>query len=100
MFRWWSLAQVVLAVALVGLAWPLGGGLRGLAIAALALVLLQVAGLASPITQIGRAIDFVPRPLPPDLGRRFGMLHGAFVLLDLAKAGVLLAAAILALRRG
>jgi hypothetical protein len=99
MFRWWSIAQVVLAVALVGLAWPLRGGLRWLAVAALAIVLLQVAGLAAPITAIGRSIDFVPRPLPPDLGRRFGLLHGAFVLLDLGKAAVLVVAAILALRR-
>jgi hypothetical protein len=100
MFRWWSIAQVVLAIALVGLAWPLRGGLRWVAVAALAIVLLQVAGLAAPITAIGRSIDFVPRPLPPDLGRRFGLLHGAFVLLDLAKAGVLVVAAFLALRRG
>ena len=91
MFRWWSLAQVVLAVALALLLWPQSGALRWLAVAALAVVLVQVAGLASPITAIGRSIDFLPRPLPPDLGRRFGLLHGAFVLLDLGKAAALLA---------
>lgn len=99
MFRWWSLAQVVLAVALLGLLWPQAGALRGLAVVALAIVVIQVIGLASPITEIGRSIDFLPRPLPPDLGRRFGLLHGAFVLLDLAKAGTLVVILFQALRR-
>ena len=76
------------------------GALRWLGVAALAIVLLQVAGLASPITEIGRSIDFLPRPLPPDLGRRFGLLHGSFVLLDLGKAVALIAVLVLALRRG
>ena len=100
MFRWWSLAQVALAIALVLLLWPQAGSLRWLAVTALAIVLLQVMGLASPITEIGRSIDFLPRPLPPDLGRRFGRLHGAFVLLDLGKAVALVAIVVLALRRG
>jgi hypothetical protein len=99
MFRWWSLAQVALALALAFLLWPQGGVLRGLVLAALAIVLLQVLGLASPITGIGRAIDFVPRPLPADLGRRFGLLHGSFVLLDLGKAFALVAILIQAVRR-
>jgi hypothetical protein len=99
MFRWWSLAQVVLALALALLLWPQAGVLRGLALAVLAIVLVQVLGLASPITGIGRAIDFLPRPLPADLGRRFGLLHGSFVLLDLGKALALVATLILALRR-
>jgi hypothetical protein len=73
--------------------------MRGLAVAALAIVVLQVMGLAAPITEIGRSIDFLPRPLPADLARRFGLLHGAFVLLDLGKAGTLLAILGLALRR-
>jgi hypothetical protein len=34
-------------------------------------------------------LDFVPRPLPVGVARRFGWLHGAYVLLDLLKAGVL-----------
>jgi hypothetical protein len=99
MFRWWSLAQVLLALALGAVLWPQGGAMRWLGVAALAIVLLQVAGLASPITEIGRSIDFVPRPLPPDLGRRFGLLHGSFVLLDLGKAVTLVGVLVLALRR-
>jgi hypothetical protein len=99
MFRWWSLAQVALALAVLGLLWQQAGVMRGLAVAALAIVVLQVMGLAAPITEIGRSIDFLPRPLPADLARRFGLLHGAFVLLDLGKAGTLLAILGLALRR-
>jgi len=99
LFRWWSIAQVVLGIALALLLWPAGGSLRWLAVAALAIVLLQVLGLASPIAEVGRSIDFLPRPLPPDVGRRFGLLHGSFVLLDLGKAAVLLAVLVQALRR-
>jgi hypothetical protein len=98
-FRWWSLAQVALGLGLVLLLWPQAGALRWLSAAALAIVLLQVVGLASPITAIGRSIDFLPRPLPPDLGRRFGLLHGSFVLLDFGKAAVLFVTAIQTLRR-
>jgi hypothetical protein len=99
MFRTWSWAQLGLALLLLAAAWPVGGGARGLALAALALVLVQAFGLAGPITELGRGIDFVPRPLPPDLGRRFGMLHGAYVLADFAKAGILLAFSAVLLRR-
>ncbi len=99
MFRWFSLAQVVLALALLGLLWQQGGGLRWLAVAGVAIVSIQVVGLAAPITEIGRSIDFAPRPLPPELGRRFGLLHGAFVILDLGKAFTLVAILGLALRR-
>ena len=91
MFRTWSLTQLGLGVLLVAAAWSLGNGPRVLAAAALALVLVQAFGLAGPTTELGRSIDFVPRPLPPDLARRFGLLHGAYVLADFAKAGLLLA---------
>jgi hypothetical protein len=68
-------------------------------VAALLIALLQAFALAAPITDLGRSIDFLPRPLPSDLGRRFGLLHGAFVLLDLAKAAALLTTASLLVRR-
>ena len=100
MFRWWSRAQVVLGLALVLLTWSVGGSLRALAVGVLAVILVQALGFAAPITDLGRAIDFLPRPLPPDVGRRFGMLHGAFVLLDLAKGLALAVAAALLVRRG
>ena len=65
-----------------------GRGPLALAAAGLLIVLVQL-GLALPIASLGRSIDFVPRPLPAEIGRRFGMLHAAFVLLDLIKASLL-----------
>ena len=70
-----------------------------LQLAALLLTLVQGLGLSGEITTVGRAIEFLPRPLPPDLGRRFGMLHGAYVAADLAKAAAIAAAAVVLLRR-
>jgi hypothetical protein len=100
MFRWWSRGQVVLAGLLLALAWAGPAWPRGLAASALLVALAQAIGFAAPITELGRAIDFVPRPLPPDVGRRFGLLHGGFVVLDLIKATALLAMATLLVRRG
>ncbi len=99
MFRTWSWAQLGLALLLLAAGWQIGGWPRVLALAAFALVLVQALGLAGPITELGRSIDFLPRPLPPELGRRFGMLHGAYVLADFAKAGILLALSAVLLRR-
>jgi hypothetical protein len=100
MFKWWSLAQIALGLGLLACLWPTGGIVRLLALLALAVVLIQAAGLARPITDLGRAIDFLPRPLPPDVGRHFGRLHGAYVLLDLGKAGLLGVLAAILVRRG
>ena len=97
MFRQLGLAQIALAVGLVVSAWPAGRAIRGLAVAVVVIVLIQ-ASLAPAIESLGRSIDFVPRPLPPEVGRRFGSLHGAFVLLDLSKAALLLGAACLLAR--
>ena len=99
MFRAWATVQIGLGLALLALAWRLGGVPRALAGAALLLVLVQAFGLAGPITSVGRGIDFLPRPLPPALARQFGLLHGAYALLDLAKAAVLVALSIVLLRR-
>lgn len=89
MFRGVGLAQLVLGVLLVALLWRTGGTARGLALLALALVAIQIGGLGPQIARVGRLIDFLPRPLPAPLGRRFGLLHGVYVLVDLAKAVVL-----------
>ena len=99
MFRAVALAQVALGALALALVWREGGTPRGLAIAALAVVLLQLGVLAPLIAAVGREIDFLPRPLPPALGRRFGLLHGGYVLLDLAKAVALAAAAFVLCRR-
>jgi hypothetical protein len=67
-------------------------------LAVLAIVLVQQIGVGPRILEIGRAIDFVPRPLDPDVGRRFGILHAAYVVLDLVKAGLLASVAWLTAR--
>ena len=92
-FRVGSLAQLALAVLLVPLTWRVGGAPRALALLALLLTAIQALGLAGAITSFGRGLDFVPRPLPAELARRFGVLHAAYVLGDLAKAGLLVALA-------
>lgn len=98
-FRVGGAAQLLLAAAIAALLWPAGGAPRALALLALVITAAQAAGLAGAITSFGRALDFVPRPLPPELARRFGLLHGAYVLGDLAKALLLAALSYLVLRR-
>jgi hypothetical protein len=93
MFRYWSLAQMALGAACLIGSLRFGGAPRLLLAGALLIVLIQGFGLAAPITDLGRSIDFVARPLPPDTARRFGLLHAAYVGLDLAKALLLTAAA-------
>jgi hypothetical protein len=83
-----ALAQLGMGALLLGLSWRWPGASLALAAAALLIVLVQL-GLGLPIASLGRSIDFVPRPLPAEIGRRFGLLHAAFVLLDLLKAALL-----------
>jgi hypothetical protein len=97
-FRWWSIAQAVLGAALAALCWRQPGAARYLVLGVLAVVLVQLA-LVRPIVDLGRAIDFVPRPLPADVARRFGLMHSAFAGTDLLKAALLGAAAVLLGRR-
>ena len=99
MFARFGWAQVVLAVVVLALAWGFGGAVRWLSLAALIIVVVQGLGLGPAILELGRSIDFVARPLPPDVGQRFGMLHGGYVVLDLAKAGLLVALAVVLARR-
>jgi hypothetical protein len=89
MFRSSLVAQALLAGALTTVLWPAGGGARLLAVSLLAIVLLQGLGLTPAITALGRSIDFLPRPLPRDVGRNFGILHSAYLGADLAKAALL-----------
>jgi hypothetical protein len=98
-FRAGGVAQLALAVGLVATVWTKGGAPRALAVAALAIAAAQALGLTGAIASFGRSLDFVPRPLPPELARRFGLLHGLYVLGDLVKAGLLVAAAALLLRQ-
>jgi hypothetical protein len=97
-FRWGSIAQLLIAVLLLAACWPFGGGVRWIALVLLLLTAVQALGLAGAITSFGRGLDFVARPLPPELASRFGLLHGAYVIGDLCKL-VLLAASAFLLRR-
>jgi hypothetical protein len=90
-FRGFSLAQLAAGAALLAATWSAGRPRIAVAIA-VASVLAQAA-LTGPIVELGRQIDFVPRPLPPEVARRFGSLHAGYVGLDLAKAAALAAAA-------
>jgi hypothetical protein len=99
MFRSWGLMQVALGGLLLALVWSRGGWPRLLAATALGLVAVQVGLLAPMIAEVGRQIDFLARPLPPDLGRRFGIAHGGYVIVDLVKALALAAAAFVLVRR-
>lgn len=99
-FGGWAVAQLALGAAALALAWRLGGAARLLVAAAVVLAVGQGWGLTRPITELGRAIDFVPRPLPPETARRFGALHAAYVGADLLKAALLATAAWTLCRRG
>jgi hypothetical protein len=86
-FRVWGGAEVLLGGLLLVLAVRSGND-RTLAIGTgvmLALSLLMTFYLTPQIVDVGRAIDFVPRDPPPPEVRRFGMLHAAYSVLDLAK---------------
>ncbi len=98
MFRSWAVVQLGLGAALLALLWSGGGFPRLLSGLALMLVLAQAAALG-PLTRRGRALDFVPRPLPPEDARPFGLLHAAFLGTDVLKAGALAGTAVLLLRR-
>src|SRR5882762_9478703 len=84
MFRAWALAQLALGALALAAAWRMPGP-RLLTGAALLLVVAQLAVLTPAIASVGRSIDFLPRPLPADIGRRFGALHAAYVGADFAK---------------
>jgi len=99
MFRTWAIAQLVLGALALGAAWRGDGPPRLLIGAALLLVVVQLAVLAPAIASVGRSIDFIPRPLPPEVGRRFGLLHAAYVGADFVKAIVVALAAWTVARR-
>jgi hypothetical protein len=98
LFGAWGIAQLALAALALALTARTPGPARLLASVLLLIVIVQLA-LGSRIEHLGRGLDFVPRPLPPDLGRRFGVLHAAFVCLDLVKAALLAGLAFVLVRR-
>jgi hypothetical protein len=100
MFRAWAAMDLVLAAVLVALCWRLGAAPRALALAVALVVVVQAAAVGPAIADLGRSLDFAPRPLPPADGRRFGLLHAAYMLADVVKAAGLVAAATIIARRG
>jgi hypothetical protein len=98
MFQAWAIVQLGLGTAVLALVWSERGFPRLLSGLALLLVLGQAAVLG-PLTELGRALDFVPRPLPAEIARHFGLLHAAYLGTDVLKAGALAVAALLLLRR-
>jgi hypothetical protein len=98
MFRRFGFVEAAFALALAALAWPGGGKGRIFALAIVVVVLGQLVFLGPQILALGRSIDFVPRPLPPDVARTFGLLHGAYLVFDLLKAGLLASVCWLAAR--
>ncbi len=91
-------AQAVLALLALALAWPLGGPVRGLALALAVLLAAQQLAFARPMAELGPQLDFLPRPWPAELARRFGLLHAGYSLIELAKLGLLVGTALLARR--
>jgi len=100
MFRTWAFVQLGLAAVLTALLWRAPGAARMLAFVAFGLMLAQAAGLGPAIASYGRGLDFVPRPLPSEVARGFGLLHKAYVAGDLLKAVVLAGVAVVLTRRG
>jgi hypothetical protein len=92
MFAFAGAAQLGLGLLVLALAWPAGGWPRYLCLAAALLVVGQML-LARSIVDLGRSLDFLPRPLAPGLARRFGALHAGYVISDLLKAALLAAGA-------
>ena len=90
MFRRLGVVQLGVGLLALAAAWP-GVPARWLLGAAVAIAIGQVV-LGSAIESFGRSLDFLPRPLPSEIGRRFGLLHACFLLLDLGKVALLLAA--------
>jgi hypothetical protein len=88
-FQTWAIVQAVAGLALLLVCWRLPAGPRALVAVALAVVVLQGLWLGPAIGTLGRSLDFVPRPLPPEIARRFGLLHGGYLLGDLVKAAAL-----------
>lgn len=77
-----SLAVLVVSLAIIGL--RQGKFIVGFALM-LALVAVMTLYIMPRIVVAGRALDFVPRNPPPPGLTEFGILHGAYSILDLIK---------------
>jgi len=86
-FRTWGAAQLALALALLVLLIARGSttAVLALAVAVLAIVAVELFAITPSVVTLGRVMDFLPRDNPPPQMARFGRLHAAYSLLDLAK---------------
>src|SRR3954471_803241 len=89
LFRSWAILQAIVGLALLAALWRTPGPARVLIAVALLVLALQGLWWGPAIGTLGRALDFVPRPLPADVARRFGLLHGAYMGGDLVKLALL-----------
>jgi hypothetical protein len=90
-FRVWGAAQLAVALALLALLVARGSTAAVLALAAAVLVIVAVElfAITPPVVTLGRVLDFLPRDNPPPQLTRFGRLHAAYSVLDLAKLALL-----------
>ncbi len=81
-YGWAQIALGVLLLALVASQTPRDKTAL-VVVGAMVLIVIPLTFYVTPeIIELGRRIDFVPRdPAPPEMSR-FGMLHGAFTVLD------------------
>ena len=97
-FQLWNVAQIGIGGVVLWLVWglraPAGARLRWTVVAMLAVVVVLTVGITPRILAIGRSIDFVPRDPPPPAVATFGVLHAAYTLLELAKCGAAVVAAL------
>lgn len=83
----WGWIELVIAVLVLALAMESVRRMKFTIVFSLMLlaVAVMVFYITPEITQVGRALDYVPRdPKPPELAH-FGMLHGLYSVLDLLK---------------
>ena len=103
-FQLWNVAQLAIGAAVLWLLWnlrsPVAARLRWTVIGMLAVVVVLTVGITPQILEIGRSIDFVPRDPPPAAVATFGVLHAAYTLLELAKCGAAIMAALWLFRPG
>lgn len=103
LFRGWNLAQLSAGAILLILlaAGRVHFNLSGLfVILSFLLVVSHTFWIAPAIETLGRSLDFADRALMAESVRRFGWYHRVYVISDMVKAGLLLAALVLLLRRG
>jgi hypothetical protein len=101
LFEYWNMAQLVLGLMAIGLAWRARSGWPVLALLALAWgLVVYLAWVINPeVVRLGRALDFVARVPPPPGLASFQRLHGTYFSLQLVQWLALLAASVLVLRR-